>query len=72
MSEYRGRIVEAVVTERGYRDGSLVARLENYIPVIIQGNGILGARIKVKIVNNTFFDLRGELLESRIIRKDPN
>ncbi len=64
MSKYRNEVVEAIVVEEGFRKGSLVGRLNNYIPVVIpDGEGLLGARVKVKVKDNTFFDLRGDVLE---------
>jgi tRNA A37 methylthiotransferase MiaB len=63
MAGYKDKIVEAIVTEEGFREGSLVGRLNNYIPVIIpREGGLLGSKVKVRIKDNTFFDLRGEIL----------
>lgn len=63
MAGYKGKIVEAIVTEEGFREGSLVGRLNNYIPVVIpREGGLLGSKVKVRIKDNTFFDLRGEIL----------
>ena len=63
MSRYRGKVVEAVVVEEGFRDGSLVGRMENYIPVVIPyREGLLGSRVKVAVKENTFFDVRGEVV----------
>jgi MiaB/RimO family radical SAM methylthiotransferase len=64
MARYKGKVLEALITEEGFREGSLVGRLNNYIPVIIPMNGVpLGSKVKVTIKDNTFFDLRGEVLE---------
>lgn len=63
-SRYKGKVVDVVVTEEGFRKGSLVGRMINYIPVIIlYDKKLLGARAKVLVKENTFFDLRGDLVE---------
>ena len=63
---YIGRLLTAVVVEEGVlgRD-SLTARLDNYNSVVIrrrEGAG-LGSWVRVRIVDATFFDLRGEVVE---------
>ncbi len=64
MSKYRNQVVEAIITEEGFRERSLIGRLENYIPIVIPMEGkLLGSKVKVRIKDNTFFDLRGEILE---------
>lgn len=63
MSRYKGRIVEALVVERGFREGSLIGRLENYIPVVIPyDEELLGSRVGVLIEDNSFFDVRGRVV----------
>ncbi|MEM1927234.1 MAG: tRNA (N(6)-L-threonylcarbamoyladenosine(37)-C(2))-methylthiotransferase [Acidilobaceae archaeon] len=65
LSRYRGRIVEARVVEEGFRAGSLVARLDNYTPLVLRGGReLLGKRVRALIEDNTFFDLRGRVLET--------
>lgn len=60
MKKYLGRKVKALITERGFRRGSLIGRLENYIPVVIpETQSILGKRILVKITDYSFYDIRG-------------
>ncbi len=60
LSRYKGKTIEVLITERGFRKGSLVGRLNNYIPVIIpEHSELLGKFIKVKVVDNSFYDLRG-------------
>jgi threonylcarbamoyladenosine tRNA methylthiotransferase CDKAL1 len=60
MARYLGKEVEALITERAFRKGSLVGRLDNYIPVIIPENDkLLGKLVKVKITSFSFYDLRG-------------
>jgi len=64
MSRYKGEVVEAIVVEWGFREGSLVGRLNNYTPVVVTGNGdLLGSKVRVRVKDNTFFDLRGDILE---------
>ncbi|MDM7274531.1 MAG: tRNA (N(6)-L-threonylcarbamoyladenosine(37)-C(2))-methylthiotransferase [Thermoprotei archaeon] len=64
MSKYRGKTLEVLVTEEGFRKGSLTGRTYNYIPVVLEHEeNILGSKALVAVKENTFFDLRGELLE---------
>ncbi len=61
---YVGGAYDALVTERGFRDGSLVARLDNYFPVVLHApSHLLGRRVRVIVSEASFFDLRGRLLE---------
>lgn len=64
---YVGRRVEAMVVEKGWRDGSLTARMDNYFPIVlpVTGDGLLGRRVQVDIVGATFFDLRGRLVDGQ-------
>jgi len=60
---YAGRRLKALAVERGFREGSLVARLDNYTPVIVPyEDRLLGRWLEVKVTDYTFFDLRGEVL----------
>lgn len=60
---YVGRRVEARVVERGFRDGSLVARMDNYFPIVVRGGKeLLGRRVTVHVEDATFFDLRGKIV----------
>ncbi len=64
MSKYKGKTLEVIVTEEGFKKGSLTARTHNYTPVVIEHDEkILGSKALVTIKENTFFDLRGELVE---------
>ena len=64
MKKYLGKVVEAIVTERGFRKGSLVARLRNYVPVVIsEERDLLGKRVLVKITDYSFYDVRGVTLD---------
>ena len=53
---------DVVVTEKG-KDNSWVARNESYKPVILHGDFKLGDKTKVKIMYNTVYDLRGEVID---------
>ena len=60
--KYVGRVEEVLTTEYG-RKGSVVGRLENYIPVVVWGESDLGKRVKVRITEASFYDLRGYKIE---------
>ncbi len=64
-ASYVGRVYEGLAVERGFRGGdSIVVRLDNYFPVVVHAGGnIIGRRIRVRVTDATFFDLRGELVE---------
>lgn len=59
-ARYVGRRVRALAVEKGFREGSIMARLDNYIPVVVTyEDGLLGKWIDVYVKEATFFDLRG-------------
>ncbi len=61
--EYIGSRSVAIVTELGLQPGSLVARLFNYIPVVIRApSELLGKRVLLEIDEATFYDLRGTIV----------
>jgi len=66
-ASYLGRKLDALIVERGFRGGdSLVARLDNYFPVVVHGpSTLIGSRATVEVTDYTFFDLRGRILEAR-------
>ncbi|MBW2994672.1 tRNA (N(6)-L-threonylcarbamoyladenosine(37)-C(2))-methylthiotransferase [Candidatus Woesearchaeota archaeon] len=49
---------EILVDENG-KDGTFIGRNCSYKPVIVEGDFVLGQKIKVKITNTTKFNLRG-------------
>ncbi len=58
-SKYVGRTVKALTTEEG-KDLTVIARTINYYPIVINDSNIkLGSWVQVKITKNTFYDLRG-------------
>ena len=63
-ASYRGRTLDALIVEVGFRGGdSLVARLDNYFPIVVHGpRSLIGRRARVLVEGYTFFDLRGRLL----------
>lgn len=59
---YVGKEVEVLFTERSFR-GDILGRMDNYYPVIVKCSGdVLGLKGRVKIVDSTFYDLKGTLL----------
>jgi tRNA A37 methylthiotransferase MiaB len=58
---YLGGTFEAFVDEYDEKHATYVARLHNYIPVIIKENVRLGETIRVRVEDATFYDLRGSL-----------
>ena len=64
FSSYIGRRVRGLVVERGFRGNSLVARLDNYFPLVLPyEEGLLGRRVEAEVEEATFFDLRGKIME---------
>ena len=62
-ARYIGRVFEAPVAGRPFRDESLTARLHNYTPIVIPaGAARPGEWVRVKIEDATFYDLRGAVL----------
>jgi len=62
-SKYVGKVVNVLITEKG-KDNTLVGRTINYYPVVLPSNGLTkGIWVKAKIVSNTFYDLRGKVVE---------
>ncbi|AEB95539.1 tRNA (N(6)-L-threonylcarbamoyladenosine(37)-C(2))-methylthiotransferase [Metallosphaera cuprina] len=58
--EYLGRQMRVLALERG-KDDTIIGRTINYIPVILS-DAVLGNWYDVKIVDSSFFDLRGEIV----------
>jgi len=62
-SKYVGKIVNVLITEKG-KNNTLVGRTINYYPVVLPYNGLTrGIWVKAEIVSNTFYDLRGKVVE---------
>lgn len=60
---YVGARSRALVTEKGLRSGTLVARTPSYRPVVIPATVELGTWVDVEIKGATFFDLRGDVVD---------
>lgn len=60
---YIGARARVLVTEKGLRSGTLVARTASYRPVVIPNAVGLGTWVDVEIKNATFFDLRGDVAD---------
>ena len=62
LKTYVGKTLNVLVTEKG-KKGTVIARTINYHPVVIfEPNVELGSLVKVRIVDNTFYDLRGRIV----------
>ncbi|UXD21668.1 2-methylthioadenine synthetase [Ignicoccus pacificus DSM 13166] len=59
---YLGGIFKARVSEFDEKYSTFVARLHNYVPVVLKGNLKIGEEARVKITDYTFYDLRGEVI----------
>ena len=69
---YQGRILEALVTERG-RDGTVKARSRNYLGLVIAGPWKLGSILDVMVESsNPFYLTARALVENRDGRWDVN
>ncbi|RLF06666.1 MAG: MiaB/RimO family radical SAM methylthiotransferase [Thermoprotei archaeon] len=61
-AEYAGRVVKALVTDRG-KPGTLIARTDTYKPVVIPDVARLGEWVKVRISGYSSIHLLGEVLD---------
>jgi len=59
--QYIGSRARVLVTEKGFREGTVIARTISYRQVVIKGDIPLGSSIDVDIEDATFFDLRARL-----------
>jgi len=62
-SEYVNTTSLVLTTERG-KKGSIIGRTINYIPVVIRDYDRLGDWINVRITEASFFDLKGQIIQS--------
>lgn len=60
--QYEGRILEARITERG-RDGTMKARAENYLGIVIKCQPRLGSTIKVLVEESNAFYVSGRIVK---------
>ena len=57
------KVFKVLITDPGYKPGSLISRMFNYKPVILMGSKeFIGKEVKSKIVGCTPIDLRGVIL----------
>ncbi len=60
---YVGSRVRVVVTERSFREWSMTGRMDNYFPVVLPlDESLIGSWVDARIVDASFFDLRGEIV----------
>jgi threonylcarbamoyladenosine tRNA methylthiotransferase CDKAL1 len=59
--QYVGEVLEARITERG-RDGTMKARAENYLGIVVQGRPKLGSIVLVQVTDCNPFYVSGHLL----------
>jgi len=65
--DYLGAKAHVIITEAGLHEGTCVGRLYNYKPVVIRCHkpgDYLGREAIVRILDATYYDLRGEILET--------
>jgi len=60
--QYEGQILEARITERG-RDGTMKARAENYLGIVIKGQPRLGSTIMVLVEESNAFYVSGRIVK---------
>jgi threonylcarbamoyladenosine tRNA methylthiotransferase CDKAL1 len=58
---YEGKVLDALVTERG-RNGTMKARAKNYLGIVVLGDPELGSSIKVKVTTSNPNFLSGHVL----------
>ncbi len=58
---FLGKKIEAIILDEGFKHQSLIARTENYKPVVISSGYeyLLGEKTQILVTGYTFFDLRG-------------
>ena len=62
-SEYLNSTALVLTTERG-KKSSIIGRTINYIPVVIRNYDKLGDWVNVKITEASFFDLKGQVIQT--------
>ena len=59
--QYMGQVLPARITERG-RDGTMKARAENYLGIVVKGRPKLGSIVLVQVTHSNPFYVSGHLL----------
>ena len=65
---YVGQILPARITERG-RDGTMKARAENYLGIVVKGRPKLGSVVLVQVTDSNPFYVSGHLPTGQIAKK---
>ncbi|MDD2836387.1 MAG: MiaB/RimO family radical SAM methylthiotransferase, partial [Methanothrix sp.] len=60
--QYRGEVLEARITERG-RDGTMKARAENYLGIVVKGRPKLGSSVRVLVEDCSAFYVSGQMVK---------
>jgi threonylcarbamoyladenosine tRNA methylthiotransferase CDKAL1 len=64
---YVGEVLKARITERG-RDGTMKARAENYLGIVVEGRPKLGSIVLVAITDSNPFYVSGHLVNGEIAK----
>jgi threonylcarbamoyladenosine tRNA methylthiotransferase CDKAL1 len=64
---YVGEVLEARITERG-RDGTMKARTENYLGIVVKGRPKLGSIVLVQVTNSNPFYVSGQVVTGEIAK----
>jgi MiaB/RimO family radical SAM methylthiotransferase len=59
--QYRGKVLDARITERG-RDGTMKARAENYLGIVVKGGLKLGSSVRVLVEDCSAFYVSGQMV----------
>ncbi|NTV27926.1 MAG: TRAM domain-containing protein, partial [Methanothrix sp.] len=65
---YEGKIISALVTERG-RDATMKARADNYLGVVVKGRPKLGSVVRVAVTSSNPFYVFGRVVTGEIARR---
>ena len=66
--QYVGEVLPARITERG-RDGTMKARAENYLGIVVKGRPKLGSVVLVQVTHSNPFYVSGHLPTGQIAKK---
>ena len=66
--QYVGEVLPARITERG-RDGTMKARAENYLGIVVKGRPKLGSVVLVQVTDSNPFYVSGHLPTGQIAKK---
>ena len=64
---YVGEVLEARITERG-RDGTMKARAENYLGIVVKGRPKLGSIVLVQVTDSNPFYVSGQVVTGEIAK----